>query len=296
MSRFKSIAKTALLATALLCVGIYLARNAEQLANYPYSLSAGRILDALAMALLAYLLGITIWARIANTCGVHADWRRHARVWSVSRLGRYVPGKLAAVYLRMDGYAENRARAGVSLYIEITSSLFAACGFILVCWLADLAPLDGLHAALMTAALLMLAALSSPHILRWLANRTIVLRSIIPPDVFPGYRWWAITITLQVAIMLLQGTSLYFAILAVSDAQSIALLELTVYYYFAGLAGMLALFAPAGIGVREAVLVAFLQTIVPLPAAVAGVALARIITVAAECLLAATFRLLPAKI
>lgn len=291
MTRIMRMAKRLLMVAVVLFIAAYLVRNAGQIARYEYSIEWEYVLCALAFATLAYLLNISTWARIANTCGAEATWRRHAIVWSTSRLARYIPGKIATLYLRIDGYSEARAQAGVSLYIEVTSSLIAVCGFILTSWLAGTASLNRFHVLLVALALTGLGALSSRHTLRKLTGMSPTFRSILPPEVFPGYRWWAITVLLQVMIILLHGMSLYFAVLSVADLRFGALIELTVYYYFAGLAGMVALFAPAGIGVREAVLVGFIQTMMPLPAAIASVALARVVTVVAECAISATFHI-----
>lgn len=295
MSRAATYAKRALLGAVFLFIALYLVRNATQLADYDYSISAPHVAGGFLVAVLAYLLGIAAWVRTANQCGAHASWRRHALVWATSRLARYLPGKVAAIYLRIDGYAGQRARAGVSLYIEVTSSLIAACGFILSCWLVGVVSLSLLHVGLMAAALCILLALTARQALVKLSGFSAAFRGLVPPEVFPGYWWWAVTVLLQVGIMLLQGLSLFLVVAAVADPGRDVLLELTVYYYFAGLAGMLALFAPAGIGVREAVLAGFLQTLVPVPAAIAAVALARIVTVVAECALGASFQILEGR-
>lgn len=286
------IARRTLLAAVLVFVGVFLFRNADEIANYEYSINWLSVLGAFLMATAAYLLNISTWARIANHCGAHASWQRHALVWSTSRLARYLPGKVATIYLRIEGYAGARARASISLYLEITSSLIAACGFILLCWLSGIVSLSGLHVALMAVALTGLGLLSSRHVLGFLADLLPPLQKLIPREALPRYRWWVGTVLLQVLVMLLHGLSLYFVVTAAADLPPERILELTVYYYFAGLAGMLALFAPAGIGVREAVLVGLLQTMATLPVAVVAVALARVVTVVAECALSATFHLL----
>lgn len=277
------LAKGAFWLIAAAFAAVYLLRNADQLTAYDYDFSLGYVSIGFGLALLAYLLSIKIWVRIANQCGVCDTWLQHALVWSTSRLARYVPGKVAAIYLRIEGYKGRRVKASVSLYIEITSSLIAACTFILFCWAAGLAPLNPLHTALLAAGLIIVVTLSSRSFLTRLGQAVATFRNISPPGSLPSFRWWAITVLLQTTAMLLHGASLYFAVLSSIKIHPGVVLELTVYYYFAGLAGMLAIFAPAGIGVREAVLAGFMQTLVPLPVAIASVALVRIITVLAEC-------------
>src|SRR3546814_15462248 len=72
---------------------------------------------------------------------------------------------------------------------------------------------------------------------------------------------------LQAVVMALHGVSLLFAILAFTMVDPWLVADVTVFYYFAGLIGMLPLFAPAALGVRAPVLVGLPDALSPLPVA-----------------------------
>ncbi|MCF7222045.1 lysylphosphatidylglycerol synthase domain-containing protein [Lysobacter sp. TLK-CK17T] len=278
-------------------VAWYVWRNVGQLREYGHGFDFRFVALSIVFAMLAYLLNIQVWTRIANHCGAHASWSEHARAWSISRLGRYVPGKVATIYLRLERYPDtHKISAGVSLYVEIMSSLIAICVFTVFFSARGALPVDLVWVALLGVGLAALAMLSSRRFLDFASNRFPVLRKLRPPSRKGGAGLWMTIIPLQMGVMVLHGTSLYFAISAISEAPAAAIVEITVYYYFAGLAGMLALFAPAGIGVREAVLAGLLRTLIPLPAAVVTVALIRLVTVVAELGISAIFyRLAPSR-
>ncbi|HVL10647.1 MAG TPA: lysylphosphatidylglycerol synthase domain-containing protein [Burkholderiaceae bacterium] len=276
----------------------YLVRNGREILSYGYQFDWPFIPMSLAFVLLAYLLNIAIWIGIASHYGAHASWLSHARIWSVSRLGRYVPGKVATIYLRVDGYESgHRGKAGVALYIETASSLISVCAFILVFSALGFVELQPLHIALIAVALGGLLLLSSGPFLRKFFGHFKSLQSLSPPRTRADGMLLAKAVGLQTIVMTLHGVSLFLAILAFTAISPVLVIEITVFYYFAGLMGMLALFAPAGIGVREAVLVGLLQTLIPLPIAVVAVALTRLLTVVAELALSGIFVLLsPARL
>lgn len=270
-------------------IAFYLAKNSQQLFSYGYDFEWAFLPISLCFIVFAYLLNIAIWIGIASHYGAEAHWLSHARVWSTSRLGRYVPGKVASVYLRIDGYDPvNRGKAGVSLYIETAASLTAVCTFILVFSVFGFVTLNRLHLALLVFALACLLLLSSGTFLRRVFGRFKALDGLSPPKARADGVLFAKVVGSQICVMTLHGVSLLFAISAFANIDASSIIEVTVFYYFAGLVGMLALFAPAGIGVREAVLVSLLQTIIPLPIAVASVALIRLLTIIAELALSAT--------
>ncbi len=275
-------------------IAVYLARNAGRILAYDYALDWAYAALALGLVVLAYLCNIGIWVGIASHYGASASWLVHARIWSTSRLGRYIPGKIATVYLRLEGYkSSQRTNAGMSLYIETASSLIAVCLFILAAALLGVVAIEPLHLVLIAIALGMLLVLTSSRFLRPVVARIPLLQRLSsPPATRPDAVLLAKAVALQAVVMTLHGASLLFAIRVFAWLDPWTLPELTVFYYFAGLLGMLALFAPAGIGVREAALTGMLQVLVPLPVAVLSVALVRLLTVCAELGLSGVFILL----
>lgn len=282
--------KPVLWAAVVALIALFLWKNASEILSYPYDIAWPYIATSFAVVLLAYLVNVCSWVMIASHYGARATWVGHARAWSVSRLGRYVPGKVTTLYLRIEGYEQQqRGKAGVSLYIEILSSLIAICSMVLASWFLGLLALEPYHAILLGLALGAMLVVSSAGFLRTAFSKFTFLGRLAPPRTRPDGMLLAKAVMLQTVVMMLHGLSLVLAIRAFAEIGLSALAEVTVAYYFAGLAGMLALFAPAGLGVREAVLVGLLQSLVPLPVAVAAVALIRVLSASGELFLAGAF-------
>ena len=85
---------------------------------------------------------------------------------------------------------------------------------------------------------------------------------------------------------LLQGLGLYLLLLSLGPVEPGSYLAVTGAYYTAGLAGMLAFFAPGGLGVREGILMLVLPLVVPGESAIIAALLLRLIMIAAELFLA----------
>ena len=269
-------------------VANYLARNAEEFRQFELSVDWNWTGASLVLVLSAYLSNIWIWTVISHSLEISEPWHVHARAWALSRLGRYVPGKLAAALIRIDGYAPERAQhVGIGLLIEMLTSLAAASVFVVaVGFYSSLElPPEGRLLVWLVAVLSLLTVFSPA--LRSVAVAVFRRFGGEMPERFPGWRKLAVLSAAQTVVVALHGLSLYCALRAFAYVQPVIILDVTVAYYFAGLIGMIALFAPAGLGVREGVLLGLLPLLAPLPVAAAAILLVRILTISAELMLSA---------
>ncbi len=85
----------------------------------------------------------------------------------------------------------------------------------------------------------------------------------------------------------LSGLAFYFALRSVAPDTHPPLLLAVATYNIAGIAGMLALAVPSGLGVREGVAVALIGAVVSPPVALSAAVLARLLALAADLALAA---------
>jgi hypothetical protein len=115
------------------------------------------------------------------------------------------------------------------------------------------------------------------------------------PERLPGYgRMLALT-GLYVIPGLLQGLGLYVLLLSLGPVPPGSYLAVTGAYYAAGLAGMLAVFAPGGLGVREGILMLVLPLIVPMESAIMAALLLRLVMLGSELALAGAWSLIAAR-
>lgn len=228
-----------------------------------------RIFASGALVLATYLLLVEAWRSTLRAWSETLPFGQAARIWFVSNLGKYVPGRIWQI-LAMGGMAQ---RAGVSATAAIGSSLVVnlvsiIAGFAVIALSAGnrIAAAVGLERAgetssvtrLVVVALaalgvagLALAPVVIPRLVT-LAGR-VLGRTIAVPHVPPRAIWIAAAST--AASWILYGIAFAWFARAVSPHVTGNALSYVAVYTGSYLAGYLALFVPGGVGVREAALI-----------------------------------------
>lgn len=243
------------------------------------------VLAAASMVLAAgYLLSALLWGRMVRELGgPHLGVLSASRIYMVSNLGRYVPGKVWA----LAGMTLLARREGVSAPVAAGAAILgqgvALAGACVVGALAFLGA-DGrvrwLGMVLLAGvALALLASVTRPlfgrmvHLAYRLARETPP--TALGADRSFGVRW----VGLYALNWAVYAASFWG--LARSLRIDVGLMEAAPAFAAAYVLGFVAVFAPAGIGIREGFLVAFLQPVAG-PAALALAVVSRIWTTAVE--------------
>jgi uncharacterized membrane protein YbhN (UPF0104 family) len=230
----------------------------------PGTIAAASAALGASLALVAWL-----WAlALADAAGVRA--RRGVRIWFLSNLARYVPGNVwsfvGAVELARREGAPRRSTLAVMASTQLLSVGVALLVGLPVL-VAERAKLGGVVAvgSSVLAAAVVAAVLARDKLLGLLRRRypEISLRDLVPSR--------------SLALKLTAGYALYWVLTGLAFAVFVrglyplaaADVALVVAAYAAAYAvGFLSLLTPAGLGVREGVLVAVLAAIMPTGAAV----------------------------
>jgi hypothetical protein len=212
-----------------------------------------------------YALLIETWRRTLGAWGSTVGFLDAARVWSVSNLGKYVPGKVWQV----SAMAVMMQRLGIPLPVSGAAAVVVtianlAAGFAIVCVFGSDATVGSRATYLLTTALLALsvvALVAAPALTPRLARGASRLAGRPLPEVsVPGAAPWISTGGCFVAWL---GYGLAFWVFSVGvvghapGAIGAYIAVFTASY----LLGYLALFAPGGIGVRELALVTALPAL-----------------------------------
>lgn len=240
-------------------------------------------------SLLLILLGLVItgivWRKLLVLLGYALDQRIGAKIFFVGQLGKYIPGSLWSLgaQAEMAKVAKVPARITVAnglvfLYWNVaTAGLIAALAlaFNWIDW--GISPLVPLFAVVL--ALLALTPVSTNFVTGLLAGRQAPRESSV--------KSMSVIASLMTVVWLLYGTSLYL-LLPVTLLQNLKLLLLLSLGTFclSYAIGVLAVFAPAGIGVREAVIVSALSPLLGTPSALAVAVLIRVLHTFGDFLLA----------
>ncbi|WP_344657884.1 lysylphosphatidylglycerol synthase domain-containing protein [Catenulispora subtropica] len=246
------------------------------------------LVAALVPALGSVTAMMLAWRGLLGSLGSPLGLRAAARVFFTSQLGKYLPGSVWPVVAQMQlGRAHRipRARSAATAALAMLVSLATA----LVLAAATLPTAGGAHAAgyrWAFAVVPLLIAGLHPRV----ANPALraVFRLTRRPEIEPlTGATLGRTVLRSLAGWLLAGAHIWILAVALGAPPLRTLLLATGGYAFAWSVGFIIVFAPAGAGVRELILVAALQPVLD-PGKATVVALAsRLVTIVADLVAAA---------
>lgn len=245
----------------------------------------GLLLLSCGVLLVAYLFSASLWGLMVRELGGPAVGGRAAlRVFFTANLGRYLPGKV----WQLAGMAYLARREGVTAATATTAALLGQAFSLAGAALVGLGVLLGhgwggggaFQDSVAMGFLVFLVVLVVPPVLRPIL-RTLVTRVVgsLPAPSWPdrafGVRWLGLYALGWIA----QGGA--FWVLARGLGQEMPVVLGITVFPASYLLGYLAIFAPAGVGIREGFLIAFLNPILGAGGAILAVA-ARLWTLLAE--------------
>ena len=231
------------------------------------------ILSSLILAF-SYFIQVWAWYLITLKLRIAIPFKETLESWFYSQLGKYLPGKvwlfLSRFYL-YESKGKSKGAVTVALYFETMTMIMAAGLIFLVSFLFCGEAPSSCHETLYPWIILglILASLSlHPKVLQKILNRilTFLKRDLISFSI----SYSDVLRILGVCILSWAFVGLGFS-LFVNSAFSVSLssiLFLTGALAISSTLGLVALFAPSGLGVREGVLVFLLSSIMPSAVAV----------------------------
>ncbi len=232
-----------------------------------------------------YALLIAVWRRILGGWGERLDSWTSARIWVLSSLGKYVPGKVWAIA----GMALMARDAGVSAWAATASALIIQAMVIgtgaAVAILAGGPALElsrpGITGWVQAGGLAVLAAtltIAHPAVSRRLVRLVGAPHNAQAPGLAP------LLVGIGTNFVAWFGYGIAFWLLARAVLPTPALDPTTAIAAFAAsyVAGLVALFAPAGLVVREGLMIALLSSPLGLGAATALAVASRVLLTVTE--------------
>jgi len=203
------------------------------------------------IVLAAYAVLVETWRRTVRAWDAELSWFDAARIWFISNLGRYLPGKVWQIGA-MGVMAQERgvsvvAATGSALVINLVN-LLAGFGLVLVTG-AEFFHARG--AALSLAVVLVAGIVLAPRIVPLAAQVAgRILRRPLDVPRLPDSAVWLASIGCLVA-WVLYGIAFRIFVAGVLGAAPGSTASYVAAFTGSYLAGYIALFAPGGIGVRE---------------------------------------------
>ncbi len=279
---------------AVLFVGLLLRRQWSALASLrhgagpTFHLSPGWLAAALVLATLNLGWMGGTWVHLYRAGGGRLGYRRGVAVWMATNLGRYIPGKV----WQLSGLALHLRRTGGSGALALSSSLgyqvvtlLTGAAVALLTLGGDLAAAHSGSPLVWAAAILVLALLLHPALLRWvtrLAARLTGEESL--ESAAPRGRDLGAAGVALVLSWLAYGLGFWCLLRGLWSTAPVGVLTATGVFAASYVAGYLVLLAPGGLVVREGAMTALLLALTLLTAtSAAAVAIAaRVWTVASE--------------
>ena len=279
-----------LFAIVVVAVGWVIYRNIGEIRQYDFSYNLWFIFIAFLFEIVAYLAQFGIWLNLSKAYGLKAPALKAGKGFFLSQLGKYIPGKVGLVLVRLDAYrGYSKKKIAVATGFEMILAVASACILVLVGLISAAEFLPGYAVYGSIALLAVLLVLLYPPFFLKLVNFGFKLIKREPIEESPSYLTTIKFILAFMLVGLLHGVGLFFALKSLSPVPFEYYMTITAVYYAAGIVGLISFFAPAGIGVREGILMLVLPLFIAEPVVIVGAIIIRLLITAAELTLAGIF-------
>lgn len=277
-----------------LAVIVFVARHglrvAESFGRSIWDFHPGAVFAAASLVLLGYLNRFFFWFFTAKRFGMRMGLVRAAKLFYTSTLAKYVPGKLGLVLVRAQMASPGDKSSVVASTMAEYAASFAAAGSLALLGLLFAMDLSSWLVPVLAIGVVFFLAIIHPVVFQFLGRLWARLAKKPLPVEIPPYRYMMRAYVGLLITGLLQGAALHVLLSSIYPGLLIdSYLSVTGAYYLASVGGLMAVFAPGGLGVREGLLFVLLPSIVPEGSAVSGASVMRAITLSAELILATIF-------
>lgn len=242
----------------------------QEVVAYQWDLDYPALLAAFALMLSSTALYAYLWKSILERLGGTLDYRKSYRIYYLSQLGRYVPGKiwsvLGLVYLsQKEGVSKATSAASVilQLALQIVSGVMVFA-LTLPLWRGSGAG-SGLYGLIVL--LPMGLILVHPGVLSKGLNVALRITGQPPMELNWGYGYLLGQLGLWAVFWLVNGIAHYLLIGSVYPSSLPPLLVLAGIFAISWVTGFLSLVTPSGLGVMEGTLAVLLSSYFPAPVA-----------------------------
>jgi glycosyltransferase 2 family protein len=262
--RLLRIGRAVLGAAVLLWLGLSLARNWDALRGQPvaWALDPVGIVASVLLVWAMYVMLIAAWRFMLAGWGQRLGAFQAARIWTVSSLGKYVPGKVWAIA----GMAMMAREAGVAPWAATASAVLLQALAVgtgaAVTGAAGMRSLEASHPGSRAGVLMLLvASVIAVGVILWppVARRLVQLVSREPVVSSPAVGPVLFGAGANVLAWIGYGLALWLLARATLPQLTLGPGEAIGAFAASYVAGLVFLLAPGGLGVREGVLVLMLQ-------------------------------------
>jgi hypothetical protein len=254
----------------------------SQVRDTPFTLQPFPFILSTFIFAFSYFIQVWAWYLITLRLGIALSPSESLRSWFYSQLGKYLPGKVWLLLGRFYFYesrGKSKEAVSVALYLEMATMIMAA-GLVFLAALIFHKEIGLVFSWRQSGwmALLFLLGLVSlhPRVLQKILNGLLVRLNREPISLPISYSHILWILSVCIVCWVVGGIGFYFFVESVYPGVGRHILFLTGALAIASTLGLVAVFAPSGLGVREGALVYLLSFVMATPVAVILTVLSRI--------------------
>lgn len=284
---WKSFAKWSIALLILSYLVFNLVDQWQVVSQYDWTISPFYVFVALVLAVITFIYVVWIWHKMLLHLDSVISYKATFRIWFVSALLRYLPGKVMGV-LSMVYLCE---KEGISKTTTLSSGAMNQ-GFSLLSGLSlglayfMIHPSDAItNEVILWAVIVMIAFFAfTPLLLKKVINPFFQKRNWTNIDWRLSWSKFGYFFVTYLFVWGLFGIGFYFVVKSVTTISYGLIFEMVAIFTISYLAGFLAIITPGGLGVREGLMTALLMSHMPMPVAIVVAGIARIWLTVAELL------------
>jgi uncharacterized membrane protein YbhN (UPF0104 family) len=242
----------------------------QEVVAYQWNLDYRALLVAFALMLSSTALYAYLWKSVLERLGGTLNYRKSYRIYYLSQLGRYIPGKiwsvLGLVYLS-DREGVSKATSAASVILQLALQILS--GVIVFAVTLPFWRNAGVGTGLYGLIVLLPVGLVLVHPGILGRGLRLALRTTGQPamEISWGYGYLVGQLGLWAVFWLMNGVAHYFLIGSIYPSSLPPLLVLVGVFAISWVAGFLSLVTPSGLGVMEGTLALLLSSYFPAPVA-----------------------------
>jgi uncharacterized membrane protein YbhN (UPF0104 family) len=249
--------------------------NWNQVKDVPFALQPFPFILSTLIFAFSYFIQVWAWYLITLKLGIAVSFPETVKSWFYSQLGKYLPGKVWLLLSRFYFYESKgmaRKRISVALYLEVATVIVAA-GLIFLAALILFKEMEPFYSGgqfwcLVPAFILLAFIFLHPKVLQGILNWILVQLKKEPILLSISYSNIVWILFVCIVAWMIGGIGFYLFVDSVYPVSSNYILFLTGALAISSTLGLIAIFAPSGLGVREGALVYLLSFLMATPVAV----------------------------
>ena len=279
---YKRIIKWIIVVAIFVFLGRMVWDHWNQVKDAPFTFEVFPLLLSTLIFAFSYFIQISAWYMITLKLGIALPIQETLESWFYSQLGKYLPGKVWLLLSRFYSYeskGKSKKAISIALYLETVTMIVAAGLMFLaaIIFFREVRPFYTGRQSMWLVLLFFSGFLSlHPRVLQKILNWTLAQFKKEPISLSISYFDILWILLVCIVSWLVGGVGFYLFVDAVYPVAPQYILFLTGALAISSTLGLIAIFAPSGLGVREGALVYLLSLMMATPIAVILSVLTRI--------------------